>query len=55
MDVMKEDMQMAGVTEEDARNRVRWRQMICCGEEKQLTIEKSSDAHFLMVKLCNPN
>lgn len=32
MDVVKEDMQKAGVTEEDARDRVRWTQMIRCGD-----------------------
>ena len=28
MDVEKEDMKLVGVTEEDAENRVRWRQII---------------------------
>lgn len=33
MDVPKEDTKrVAGVTEEDSRCRVRWRQVICCGE-----------------------
>ncbi|PME06485.1 hypothetical protein A8A06_13560 [Escherichia coli] len=32
MDVVKEDMQRVGVREEDARDRVRWRQMIRCGD-----------------------
>lgn len=31
-DVAKQDIQRAGRTEEDARDRVRWRQVICCGE-----------------------
>lgn len=31
MGVVKEDMQRLGVREEDARNRVSWRQMIHCG------------------------
>lgn len=30
MDVMKEDMQKVDGTEEDARDGVRWRKMICC-------------------------
>lgn len=29
MDVMKEEMKMAGVREEDGKDRVRWRQIIC--------------------------
>ena len=32
MDVVKEDMKSAGVREEDAEDRVRWRQMIHCGD-----------------------
>ena len=32
MDVVKEDMKLVGVTEEEAQNRVRWRQMIRCGD-----------------------
>ena len=31
LDVMKEDMQWVGVTEEDAGDRVRWKQTIYCG------------------------
>lgn len=31
MDVVK-NMKRIGVAEEDAENRVRWRQIICCGE-----------------------
>lgn len=31
MDVMKEDMQKVDVTEENAGDRMRWRQMIFCG------------------------
>lgn len=30
MDVVKEDMKLVGVKEEDAEDRVRSRQMICC-------------------------
>ena len=30
MDVMKEDMKLVGVREEDAEDRARWRQMIGC-------------------------
>ena len=32
MDVMKEDMKLLGVREDDAEDRVGWRQMIHCGE-----------------------
>lgn len=32
MDVVKKNMKRIGVAEEDAENRVRWRQIICCGE-----------------------
>ncbi|KAF7667879.1 hypothetical protein LDENG_00044320 [Lucifuga dentata] len=32
MDVVKEDMKLAGVREEEAEDRVRWRQMIRCGD-----------------------
>lgn len=31
-DVMKKDMRTVGVTKEDDRGRVRWRQIICCGD-----------------------
>lgn len=31
MDVVQEDLQMVAVTEEDASDKVRWRQMIHCG------------------------
>lgn len=31
MDEVMEDVKIAGVTEEEARDRVRWRQMILCG------------------------
>lgn len=31
MHLVKDDMQKDGVTE-DARNRKRWRQMMCCGD-----------------------
>lgn len=32
MDVAMEDSQNSGVTEEDAKNRVKRRQIICCGD-----------------------
>lgn len=32
MDAMKEDMQKVDVTEEDARDGVRWRKIIYCGD-----------------------
>ena len=32
MDVVREDMKLVGVREEDAEDRIRWRQMICCGD-----------------------
>ena len=33
MDVEKGDMKLVAVTEEDAEDRVRWREMICCQTE----------------------
>ncbi|KAF7641470.1 hypothetical protein LDENG_00280470 [Lucifuga dentata] len=32
MDAVKEDMKLVDVREEEAEDRVRWRQMICCGD-----------------------
>lgn len=32
MDIVKEDMKLVGVREEDAEKRVRWRQVIHCGD-----------------------
>ena len=32
MDVVKEDMKVVGVKEKEAEDRVRWRQMIRCGD-----------------------
>ncbi|KAF3699483.1 hypothetical protein EXN66_Car015170 [Channa argus] len=32
MDVVREDMKLVGVSEEDAEDRVRWRHMIHCGD-----------------------
>ncbi|KAF7651093.1 hypothetical protein LDENG_00116160 [Lucifuga dentata] len=32
MDVVKEDMKLVGVREEEAEDRVRWKQMIRCGD-----------------------
>lgn len=32
IDVVKEDVRRVGVTEEGARDRMTWRQMICCGD-----------------------
>ena len=32
MDVVKENMKLVGVREEDAEDRVRWRWMIRCGD-----------------------
>ena len=32
MDVVKEDMKFVGVREEGAEDRVRWRQIIHCGD-----------------------
>lgn len=31
-DVVKEDMQKVVVTEEDARDRMRWKHMVCCND-----------------------
>ena len=32
MDMIKEDMQLVGVSEKDAANRTKWRNLICCGD-----------------------
>ena len=32
MDVVKEDLKLVGVREEDPKDRARWRQMIHCGK-----------------------
>ncbi|KAF7662280.1 hypothetical protein LDENG_00240050 [Lucifuga dentata] len=32
MDAVKEDMKLVGLREEEAEDRVRWRQMIRCGD-----------------------
>lgn len=42
MDVMKEDMQKVYVTEENAGDRMRWRQMIFCGLPKETSKKKRS-------------
>lgn len=34
MDAVKENVQMVGMTQEDAEGR-RWKQMICCGNPRQ--------------------
>ena len=31
-DVVREDMRAIGVTEQDARDRVKWREMACCSD-----------------------
>lgn len=35
VDAVKEEMQRVGATEEDAGDRLRWRQMICCGDPER--------------------
>ena len=32
IDVVREDMRAIGVTEQDARDRVKWKKMFCCGD-----------------------
>ena len=32
IDVVREDMRAIGVIEQDARDRVNWRKMFCCGD-----------------------
>ena len=32
MDVVREDMKVAGVVEKDAEDREQWRRKICCGD-----------------------
>lgn len=55
MDVMMEDMQRVGVAEKAVRNRVRWRQMIGCGDPKrdQLKEGKSSNLQVSLIHLVN--
>lgn len=43
MDVVKEDIQKVDVTEEDARDRVRWRRMICCGDSYRKQLKEDDD------------
>lgn len=42
MDIMKEDMQKIGVTEEDTKDRVGW--IICCGDPYR---EQSEEKHYM--------
>lgn len=35
VDVVKKEMQKVDVTQEDARDKVRWRQMVCCRGSSQ--------------------
>lgn len=46
IDVVKEDMKLVGVREEDAEYRVRWRHLIGCGDrrEKKTNVKKMSRA-----------
>lgn len=55
MDVMMEDMQRVGVAEKAVWNRVRWRQMIGCGDPKrdQLKEGKSSNLQVSLIHLVN--
>lgn len=39
MDVVKKDMKMVGLREEDAQHSVRWRGMICYGDPLKGTAE----------------
>lgn len=45
MDVMKEDMKMAGITEDEAKDRVILKQMICCGDPQRE--EPKEEVHYL--------
>ena len=40
-------MQGVGVTEENARDRVRWRQMICCGDPQREQPKDREDQFYL--------
>lgn len=44
MDVMKEDMQKVDVTEENAGDRMRWRQMIFCGLPKETSMKEEEES-----------
>ena len=46
MNVVKEDVKLVGVTEKDAEDRVRWRQMILCGETLKRTAESKEKDTF---------
>ena len=35
MDAIKKDMKVAGVNREDAMDREKWKEMICCGDPYQ--------------------
>ena len=43
VDVVREDMQVAGVTEEDAEARKRWKRMIRCGDPKREQPKEEED------------
>ena len=32
IDVVREDMWVISVTQQDARDRVKWKKMLCCGD-----------------------
>ena len=48
LDVVKDNIELADVTEEDAEDRIKQKQMICCGEEE---IIKSLSAR--LVRYCD--
>lgn len=49
MDVVKGNMQTAGVTEGDARDRVRWTQMTNCNPHKGSRPKKKKTTHVKIV------
>lgn len=49
MDVVKEDMKSVGVKEEDAEDRVGWRQTIGCGHSRRKQEEKKKKTQAAMV------
>lgn len=52
MDVVKENMQRTGVAEEDVRDKVRWKQMIHCGDPKGGSRKKKKNTYTLIICNC---
>lgn len=59
MDVVKEDMKLVGVGEDDAKVRVRWRHVIGCGHTGTGSWSKEKKTYskhmFIMIFIPHPN